>query len=119
MISILCIFALIPFGISSKRVPFRYQKKKVMDDDFTTACDLCQNLNSALIRYVNFGYDDDQVQASILSACAVFSGKARTVCDFIADTYFPVFLHLAKEKIPASSSCIKMGYCSDLESKNN
>lgn len=114
MISIFAFFFLINFGSSFRRAP-RLNHRKRVSDDYTTACDLCQNLNSALIRYEDWGYTNDQIQASLLSNCNLFTGKSLEVCNYIADTYFPVFLYLGKQGVSALSSCTKMGYCSDLD----
>ncbi|KAK8845995.1 hypothetical protein M9Y10_020939 [Tritrichomonas musculus] len=114
MISIFLIFTLIHSGTCLRRIP-RRKKNQNLNDEFTTACDLCLTLNSALIRYNNYGYSDDQIQANLLNVCSDFPDKGLEVCNYISDTYFPVFLYLAKNGVPASSSCTKMGYCSDLE----
>lgn len=119
MFCLLCIFFLIHLGSCSKKISWRSHKKRLYDDDFTTACDLCQNLDSLLIRYESYDYPDDQIQTSLLSSCNILSGKANEVCRYIADTYFPVFLHLAREGTAASVACTKMGYCSDLENNSN
>lgn len=117
MISFLLLFAFFNFGDSRKRFFKPKLKSLSTQNDDSTVCNLCTNLMTGITGMINDGIDEDQIQTKMLSACLLYPGEYSTICQTIGTTYFPIFIHLAREKVSEEKACIKMGYCSDLESK--
>ena len=117
MISFLFLFALFNFGSSSKRF-FKPRHKSVsLKNDDSVVCNMCINFMTGISGMINDGFPEDQIQIKMLSACLNYPNDYSKICETIATTYFPIFIHLATEKVGEEKACIKMGYCSDLENK--